>query len=131
MNPHTPKKTCKAMAGVFCVVVSYVHQLVKPISKIFLQRETEHCFPPLRNIRSESRKRGLATSSMHCKKRLKSFQEFNLKITATQESFERVKRWIQVSPSVPLISGKGVKVQRSSRCWLNYNATEMEVKSYQ
>ena len=68
-----------------------------------------------------------------CGRRLKSFQEFKLRITVTQDSVERVKRCIEVSPSVTQTSSKSAKdsVQRSTRRGLNFNAKEMEVKSHQ
>ena len=48
-------------------------------------------------------------------RRLKSFKEFKLKITATQDSFERVKRCIEVPPSLPQTSSKSANdsVERS------------------
>ena len=50
-----------------------------------------------------------------CERRLKSFMEFKAKIRETQASFERVKRCIEVSPSVPRTSSKSERDYQSSR----------------
>ena len=50
-----------------------------------------------------------------CERRLKSFMEFKAKIRETQASFERVKRCIEVSPSVPRTSSKSARDYQSSR----------------
>ena len=44
-----------------------------------------------------------------CERRLKSYNESKVKITATEESFQQVKRFIRVSLSVPRTSSKSSK----------------------
>ena len=63
-----------------------------------------------------------------CERRLKNFKEFKVKITETQDSFQRVKRCIEVSPSVPRTSSKSAKDSAEKRRrGLNFNSTEMQV----
>lgn len=50
-----------------------------------------------------------------CERRLKSFMKFKAKITETQASFERVKRCIEISSSVPRTSSKSERDSQSSR----------------
>ena len=135
INPQTPKKNYKATAGaVLCCC-----RLCRSTGEVHFKNIFAKGNSSLLSTAEEIYGRSLEKDDLPhllcrpCERRLKSFKEFKLKITATQDSFERVKRCIEVSPSVPRTSSKRAKdsVERSSRRGLNFNAKEIEVKSHQ
>ena len=123
INPQTPKKTYKATAGAVLCCCS----LCRSTGEVHFKNIIAKGNRALLSTAEEMYRRSLEKDdSPHllcspCERRLKSFQEFKLKITATQDSFERAKMCIEVSPSVPRTSSKSAKdsVQRSSRRGLN------------
>ena len=123
VNPQTPKKTYKATAGAVLCCCSLCRSTGEVHFKNIFAKGNRALLSTAEEIYGRSLEKD---DSPHllcspCERRLKSFQEFKLKITATQDSFERVKRCIEVSPSVPRTSSKSAKdsVQRSSRRGLN------------
>ena len=74
----------------FCVATDY-DRLEKYLLRIFSQRKAKHRFRQRRKyLAGHSEKEGWPHLLYRpCQRRLKRFNEFKAKITATQESFQR------------------------------------------
>ena len=133
VHPQTPKKTYKSSASGklsccrLCRSTSEVHfkNIFAKANRVLLIA-AEDVYG--QSLRKEDDLPHLLCRP--CERRLKTFREFKLKITETQDSFERAKRCIEVSPSVPRTLSKSAKdsSERSSRRGLDFNAAEKQVK---
>ena len=115
---QTPKKTYKRCDGAgssccrLCKSTGEIHfkNLFAKGNRALLSAAEEICCQSLRNDNELPH-----LLCRPCERRLKSFMEFKAKIMETQASFERVKRCIEVSPSVPRTSSKNARDFQSSR----------------
>lgn len=133
VHPQTPKKTYKSSASGklsccrLCRSTSEVHfkNIFAKANRVLLIA-AEDVYG--QSLRKEDDLPHLLCRP--CERRLKTFREFKLKITETQDSFERAKRCIEVLPSVPRTLSKSAKdsSERSSRRGLDFNAAEKQVK---
>ena len=110
INPQTPKKTYKATAGVILCCCRLCRSTGEVHFKNIFAKGNRALLSTAEEIYGRSLEKDLAHLVCRpCERRLKSFQEFKSKITVTQDSFERVKRCIEVSPCVTRTSSENAK----------------------